>query len=121
MRHTIKAVLLSALVFPGAGHFSLKKPVHGTVLVVATLVCLYFLFSTAVDMSNELGGMIQTGEMAYDQEKIKEHVTEKLASGDYQYLGIAGLVFMACWIFGVFDSFRLGRARDKGSVNQKSF
>lgn len=121
MRHTIKAVLLSALVFPGTGHFSLKKPVHGTILVVVTLVCLYFLFSTAVTISNDLGAQIQTGEMAYDQEQIKEVVTEKLASGDYQYLSIAGLVFMACWIFAVIDSFRLGRIRDKGSVNHKSF
>ena len=121
MRHTIKAVLLSALVFPGTGHFSLKKPVQGTILVLITLVCLYFLFSTAVDLSNDFGSKIQTGQMDYDPEKLKELVTDKLTNGDYQYLRIAGLVFMACWIFGVFDSLRIGRIKDTTNENHKSF
>ncbi len=121
MRNTIKAVLLSALVFPGTGHFSLKKPVHGTVLVVITFICLYVLFSTAMDITKELSGKIQGGEIPYDTEVVRDLVTEKLSAGEYQYVSFSVIGLMACWIFGIVDSFRIGQSRDKESVNQKPF
>jgi hypothetical protein len=34
MKKSMKAALLSAFVFPGAGHFFLKKHITGTVLAV---------------------------------------------------------------------------------------
>jgi len=114
MRHTIKAVLLSALVFPGTGHFSLKKPVKGSVLLGITLVCLYFLFSAAMSISKELQGKIQNGEMLYDKAEVTAIVTEKISGGDYQYLGLASMGLLFCWVFGVIDSLRLGRIKDKG-------
>lgn len=121
MRNTIKAVLLSALVFPGTGHFSLKKPVHGSVLVVISIICMYFLFSTVFEMSLELQTKIQNGEMVFDQDKINEVVQEKLATGNYQYLGTSALGFILCWIFGVIDSFRVGHLKDKDGAVAKAF
>jgi len=115
MRHTIKAVLLSALVFPGTGHFSLKKPIKGSILLCITLICLYFLFSAAMNISKELQGKILSGEMGYDKTEVTAIVTEKISGGDYEYLGLASMGFLFCWVYGFIDSLRLGRIKDKGA------
>ena len=49
MKKSTKAFLLSALVFPGAGHLSLKKFVPGFALLAVTLTSLYYVVTTAVD------------------------------------------------------------------------
>lgn len=121
MRKTIKAVLLSALVLPGTGHLSLKKPVHGWVLIGITVVCLFFILSTVFEISKDLSGKIQSGDVPYDKDKVTELVTEKLSGGDYQFLSYAVLILMVCWIFGVVDSFRIGRMQDKDGSGHKSF
>ena len=113
MRKSIKAVLLSALVFPGTGHFVIKKPVFGSVLVGITLFCLYHLISTVVEISRDLSAKIQTGEIPYDVAKISELVSEKLAGSDEQLIGLSTLGIIICWIIGVVDSFRVGRQHDK--------
>jgi len=121
MGQTIKAVLLSALVFPGAGHLAVKKPVRGLVLLGISLFCAYLILSTVFSISKELGGKIESGAIPYDPEQLTQLVTEKVSIGDYQYVSYAVIVFMMCWIFGVIDSFRWGRKLDKGSVSEKSF
>ena len=113
MRKSIKAVLLSALVFPGAGHFSLKKPVQGTLLVVISLLCLYFLISTVLEISQNLSTKIQSGEIPYDVAKITELVSEQLSGSNDKLIAISSFVLLICWIVGIVDSFRVGRLQDK--------
>ena len=120
MRKSIKAVLLSALVFPGAGHFSLKKPVQGSLLVGIVLICLYFIFSKVSGITQDLSAKIQNGEMAYDVDKITEVVTEKLSGSGDQIINIAGLILIICWIVGILDSLRIGHLQDKNSASSKT-
>ena len=113
MRKTVKAVLLSSLVFPGTGHLSLKKPLQGWLLIGISIFCLYFIFSAVLSISNELGGKIQSGEIPNDPNMITELVTERVSGGDYQFVSTAVLVLMICWVFGVIDSMRIGLNQDK--------
>ncbi len=113
MRKSVKAVLLSALVFPGAGHFSLKKPVHGTLLVGITLLCLYSLISTVLNISQNLRAKIESGEIPYDVTKITELATEQLSGGDDKFITISTFALIICWIVGIADSYRVGRLQDK--------
>ena len=115
MRKSIKAVLLSALVFPGAGHFSLKKPIQGSLLVGITLLCIYFIVSTVMDISRGLSAKIESGEIAYDVNTITEMATEQLSNSDNQVMGTSMLVILICWIIGIIDSFRIGRSQDKAA------
>ncbi len=112
MRKSIKAVLLSALVFPGAGHFSLKKPVQGTLLVAITLLCLYSLVSTVLEISQNLSAKILSGEIPYDVAQITQLVSQEL-SGDDQLINISTIVLVICWVVGIADSYRVGLKQDK--------
>ena len=111
MSKSLKAALLSALVFPGIGHFSLKKPVQGVLLSGVAIVCLYFLLTTAVEIAQQLSVKIQSGEIPMDVEKISEIVSQQLVGSDDQRINIPSLLLMICWVVGVVDSFRIGWLR----------
>ncbi len=111
MSKSLKAALLSALVFPGIGHFSLKKPVQGVLLSGVAIVCLYFLLTTAVEIAQQLSVKIQSGEIPMDVEKISEMVSQQLVGSDDQRINMSSLLLVICWVVGVVDSFRIGRSQ----------
>ncbi len=113
MSKSLKAVLLSALVFPGIGHFSLKKPLQGSILSGITIVCLYLLLSAVVDIAQELTLKIQSGEVPLDVIEISELVSQQLAGSDGQLVNIPSLLVVICWVVGVVDSFRIGWSQGK--------
>ena len=60
MRKSIKAVLLSALVFPGIGHFALKRYQRGLIFFVPALLSLslivYYILSKVTNTGKYQGG-----------------------------------------------------------------
>ena len=108
MSKSLKAALLSALVFPGIGHFSLKKPVQGVLLSGVAIVCLYLLLTTAIEIAQQLSVKVQSGEIPMDVEKITEMVSQQLAGSDDQRIKMPSLLLVICWVVGVVDSFRIG-------------
>jgi hypothetical protein len=111
MRKSIKAALLSAMVFPGIGHFSLKKPAHGAVLSGVSIVCLYFILATVVDMAQQLSVRIQSGDIPLDTTIISTMLYDQLAGNDGQGINIASFLLVICWLVGIVDSFRIGLLR----------
>jgi len=120
MSKSLKAVLLSAFVFPGIGHFSLKKPVQGVLLSGVAIICLYFLFTTSVEIAQQMSMEIQSGEIPMDTGQISEMVSQRLAGGDGQRLNIPSQVLLICWLAGIVDSFRIGWSQDKQDKSNRS-
>lgn len=121
MKKSLKAALLSALVFPGAGHFSLRKPVRGAFISAVAFVCLYFFLTPAVDIAQQLSVKLQNGEVPFDVAKIDEMVTGQLAAGEGSGANIASLLLLVCWLVGIVDSFRIGCLQDRSehAANEK--
>lgn len=113
MRKSLLAALLSALVFPGAGHFALKKPVQGVLLSAVTIVCLYFLLTTTVEIAQQLIVKIQLGEIAMDIITIREMVSQQFTGIDDQRINMPSLLLVICWVVAIVDSFRIGWLQDK--------
>jgi hypothetical protein len=113
MKKSTKAVLLSAFVFPGAGHLYLKKYMRSSVLVGASLVGVYYLVTKTVERAWQIAEKIQSGEVQLDATTITELVSQQSASTDSQLINIATLAVIICWGIGIIDSYRVGRARDK--------
>jgi len=63
MGQSLKAALFSAFVFPGSGHFLLKKHVRGVLLSGITILCAWALVSTALEKAQEISLKIQSGEI----------------------------------------------------------
>ena len=71
MKKSNKAVLLSALVFPGAGHLLLKKRIIGAVLTCASLVALDLIIANMLNRAQEIADKILSGDVAPDAAGIQ--------------------------------------------------
>ena len=113
MSRSLKAALLSAFVFPGSGHFLLKKPVHGSLLAGVSIMCLWALLSIALDKAQEISFKLQSGEIPFDIGRITEEVSKQIATGATQTADIATYLLLICWLLGIIDSYRVGRLQEK--------
>ena len=123
MKKSTKAVLLSAFVFPGAGHLYLKEYRLGSILAGASLVGLYYLVTTTVERAWEIAEKIQSGAVQLDATTVTELVSQQSSGADAQLTNIATLAIIICWVIGIVDSYRAGRVRDKNeqvSINGKT-
>jgi uncharacterized membrane protein len=116
MKRSTKAVLLSAFIFPGAGHVFLKKYIPGLILICASLASTYYIVSKTVEESMQIVEQIQSGYVQPDVASIEELVSNQSAGADAYLLDIATYIFIICWLIGIIDSYRVGRARDKDNV-----
>ena len=113
MNKPIKAALLSAFVFPGVGHFFLKKKFPGAVLAGTAFAGLYFLITKTVARAVQIAEKIQSGEVQLDSATITELVSNQTTGTEAQLLSIATAVLIVSWLIGIVDSYRVGRAQDK--------
>ena len=113
MKRSTKAALLSGLIFPGIGHLYLKRYVHGITLCVASASAIYFIVSVAVTTALEVTKKIQSesGGVALDMAAIMDLVSQR-SSGDEQSMNIATVALVVCWVIGIVDSYRQGRAQE---------
>jgi hypothetical protein len=112
MKKSTTAVLLSALIFPGSGHFFLKKYMSGSILLGASLAAIYYLISQAVEQSLQIVEQIQSGSVQPDLAAITELISKQPAGSEAYLIDIATAVFIICWLIGIIDSYRAGRIRD---------
>ena len=120
MSNSLKAALLSALVFPGSGHFMLKKHVAGAFLAGVSLVCIYLFLSTALEIAHEISFKLQMGEIPLDVARITEAISTQIAAADTGYVDISTYVLAACWLLGIVDSYRVGRLQDKAERSSET-
>lgn len=103
------AVLLSGLVFPGAGHFYLKRPLRGALLLMISFVCLWSLISQTLQQANTVLEQLELGGGATSTDQIASLVTQSLNQSNNASGTLAGLVLAGCWLIGMIDAYRLAQ------------
>ncbi|MCG6966015.1 MAG: hypothetical protein LJE59_05860 [Chromatiaceae bacterium] len=116
MSQAIKATLLSALVFPGLGHFYLKKHFSGLVLAGIALVSLYLLISAAADTAMQITEQIQHGDVPLDVPALTRMLEQQSSAGETRTGSVASMALLASWLIGMVDAYRVGRAIDRGKA-----
>ena len=96
----MKAILLSALVFPGAGHFYLKKHLAGSAFACVAFVALTIVLVQAVVTALQIARRIQSGDVQLDVATIAELVSNHTAGNEVQLASIATMVLFMSWIIG---------------------
>jgi len=115
VRYSIKAALLSGLVFPGFGHLYLRRYLRGVLLAAGAAALSYFIISVAVNSALDIAGKIQSGDVPLNVESISELVS-KDSQGNEHSTDIAAMALFALWVLGIVDSYREGRAREKSKA-----
>lgn len=118
MKKSEKAALFSGLVFPGVGHFILKRYARGMVFFVPSMIGLIFILDDVVTRASSAVDKILSGAVSSDLETITRLVA--LSESDSLKLNIAMAVLIACWGIGIIDSYRIGRLEESANERRES-
>lgn len=107
MKTSTKAVLLSLLVFPGAGHLFLKRPWRGIAFLVPAMLGVIYIFNQAVEQANRIADQILSGKVPLDPVAMAAQIEQ--SSGNTVWANVASAVVLLCWIAAALDAWTLAR------------
>ena len=113
MKKSIKAALLSGLVFPGVGQFSLEKYSRGLIFFLPTLLSLIVLVHYSLGKAYAIADQITLGKIPLDTAVITSLISAPPVAAELLRLQIATWIIIACWVIGIIDAIRLGLEADK--------
>lgn len=108
MKKSIKAALLSALVYPGVGHFFLKKSRMGFIFAGTFSIPLYFVISEIIAQAEKVVDQITRGEIALDSATISASLSSSMSGVEGQALNMNFYVLIIIWVIAIIDAYRLG-------------
>lgn len=111
-----KALLYSAIIFPGSGYFITKNKVLGFIFILITLLLLTPLMIEANYKAQLIAQEIVYGGLSLNIFQIREMIerTPGILSSQQVNLIYGGLLLL--WLTGMVDSYR----RAKKLINQKN-
>ena len=112
MSNSIKAALLSGLVFPGIGQVVLKRYRRGVVLMLIVLACLFIVVAKAVQQAFSILKQIELAGGTINVDAILNVATQSSTNSDSLLFNSILLLIIVCWILGVVDAYRIGKKRD---------
>ena len=115
MTKSTKAALLSGLIFPGIGHIVLKQYLRGSILALVALLAVSAMVKVAFQRAQTIVDRVVSGEIPLETGAISELVANSSNDSDSLVPSISVIVFFACWLIGIIDSYRVGIALEKGN------
>jgi hypothetical protein len=106
MNRSMGAALMSALVFPGTGHFYLRRPVRACLFLLPALGSALVYFGDAASRASDLVDQVMAGRVAPDAAAMAAKLD---ASSGSAFVTACGWIFVLCWIGSIVDSFIVGR------------
>lgn len=107
MKRSLKAALLSGLVFPGLGHFVLRRPLRGLLFLLPMAVATLYLLRRVLQLADAILADLNSGALPFDPVAIAERV--HASGGDDASITLTTWVCLLCWIGSVVDALWLGR------------
>jgi hypothetical protein len=108
MKTSTKAILLSLLLCPGAGHFVARRPGRGCAFIAIVALALVVVMRQVMQQVHVIADEIQSGAIPLDPLAILDAVHR--ASFDQAQMGV--YVLVACWVVAAIDAYRCARPLD---------
>jgi hypothetical protein len=113
MKKSVKAALLSGLVFPGVGQFSLKRYARGLIFFAPSMGSLVFMLDNSMRRAFSIVDKIESGEVPLDPDAIANLISATASSSETFMLAAAQWIIIICWIISIIDAYRLGTLADQ--------
>ena len=107
MNKSIKAALLSALIFPGVGQISAGYKRRGWLFVLVNCVFLYLMISEIIQRVYSTINEIQKAGVPIDVENISKTTQELISFSDNTYLNSLLIILMISWAYAIFDAYHI--------------
>lgn len=111
MNRTISAALLSAFVFPGAGHLYLRRARRGMLFLLPTLAAATVFVVDVVGRASAIADQVIAGTVAPDIPAI----AARLEAGGSPYASMAATVLVVAWVASIADTVLITRADRRGA------
>jgi TM2 domain-containing membrane protein YozV len=119
MKASIKASLLSALVFPGVGQMHLKRYIRGLIPMVLVLTGLGVLIVQATASALQVLDKIQLQGGTVDMNAVSNLAAGSSTQGG-PYSSLISLGIAVCWVLSVIDAYLLGKEKDRRNVQDQA-
>ena len=115
MKQAHKALLYSAAIFPGSGHFLLRHMPAGFVFAGFGVGCIVALVSQIMAIANDVSQRILSGELPFDIIEITRAVSAETSERVWVSDNLAIWLLLACYLLAAADAYRLGLRRDRAA------
>ncbi len=112
MNNSLRAALLSGLVFPGLGQVILKHRKRGITLMLAVSASLLVIVVKAVQQALTILEKIELEGGAINMSTISNAATQASTTYDSIIFKLLLLFIIFCWIIGVVDAYRIVKRKD---------
>lgn len=112
MKLSVKVLMYSGLVFPGAGYFMLKKKLRGAMAFAITISCLLFIMREIFHRANIVAEKLIHGDIVYDIAIIREQILLTPGSLSEGTMNTLSMVIGMVWFVSMLDSYYLARRRE---------
>jgi hypothetical protein len=107
MQRAVSAALLSAFVFPGAGHLYLRRPARACLFLLPSLLAMYLFAGEIMRRASLVSDQLLAGTLPPDPTAILARLESQ--GGLSGMAAVCGWVLFACWIGSIVDSFVVAR------------
>ena len=109
MNQSVKAALLSALVFPGVGQIVNGHIKRGWTFVAAVAVLLVLIISKLMQQALLVLEEMQKKGVTVDINEISKVSAEVVSFSDNMFLNITLLILIMTWLISIVDAYRIGK------------
>lgn len=111
MKKPIKAALLSALIYPGAGHLLIKKYFRGSVWAILFSIPLFLILIEVINKTNQIieqiVAKIERGEIPLELFTITESVSNLTSDLYSPALNIKLYLMFIIWLIAILDIYQV--------------
>ncbi len=115
MKLSVKALIYSAIVFPGAGYFILNKPRQGLAFLIIALSSLTVPIYDAFQKAQIISEKIVYGYIPMDISSIRQQIETLPEVVNGNLISAAYLIILVVWLIGVIDSYRIGKTQENNN------
>lgn len=112
MKASTKAVLLSALVYPGIGQLVYRAYRRAAALIFIFSLAGYIYIEEVVSKYQPLIDKVKSGEVALTNQALAAEIYKHPIILDPNLVSALTYILLACWLIGIFDAYRLGIKKD---------
>lgn len=104
-------MLLSVLVFPGAGHLYLKRYKLGALLVLLSLLSIISILTAIIRLLRPIVREMALQGGGLDIQQVSQLVSDALANGADATITLTLIGLAVLWVFSLIDSYRLSKKK----------